>query len=231
MKPHTICHMVCSVDGRTLHDRWRPKSYEVGDLFEQLHDKIGCDASIAGRVTGQEFAMGEGYDQSSTATFPREPWFATREADAFGIILDDGKIAWGRSDIGGDPLIVVLSTAVPDWHLAGLRADRVSYIFAGSRDVDLSVALETLNRELGIKRLLVEGGGTTNGEFLRAGLLDELSVAICPAVDGGDGAPSIFHSNPATSDVRAQVRSMTLESSEVLDGGEIWLRYWLDHLR
>src|SRR5208337_826028 len=52
-----------------------------------------------------------------------------------------GKIAWGRSDVGGDPIVVVLTEQVSDAHLAGLRADGVSYIFAGERTLDLRRAL------------------------------------------------------------------------------------------
>jgi riboflavin biosynthesis pyrimidine reductase len=48
-----------------------------------------------------------------------------------------------------------------------------------------------LNRDLAIERLLLEGGGS-NGALLRAGLIDEISLAICPAVDGAKGAPSTF---------------------------------------
>jgi riboflavin biosynthesis pyrimidine reductase len=69
-----------------------------------------------------------------------------------------GKIAWGRSDIGGDPIVALLTERVSDAHLAGLRKDGVSYIFAGEQDLDLVLALEMLNRELGVKRLLVECG-------------------------------------------------------------------------
>ena len=72
-----------------------------------------------------------------------------------------------------------------------------------------------------------EGGGGSNGAFLRAGLVDELSLAIQPAVDGAKGAPSIFDSPEADSGVRAPVVSMTLESSQVLEGGVVWLRYKL----
>jgi riboflavin biosynthesis pyrimidine reductase len=144
MKPYAICHMVCSVDGRTLHSRWRPKSYDVGDLFEQLHDRIGGDAWIVGRTTGQEFAHGETYPGQTDQSVPREPWFVRREAEAWGVVLDaDGKIAWGRSDIDGDPILVVLTEQVSDAHLAGLRSDGVSYIFAGKHEVDLGLALET----------------------------------------------------------------------------------------
>ena len=105
-----------------------------------------------------------------------------------------GKIAWGRTDIGDDPIVAVLTAQVADAHVAGLRQEGVSYIFAGEQDLDLGLALEILHRELGIQRVLLEGGGVTNGAFLRAGLIDELSLVIFPAVDGAQGAPCVFDS-------------------------------------
>jgi riboflavin biosynthesis pyrimidine reductase len=45
----------------------------------------------------------------------------------------------------------------------------------------------------GIKRLEANGGGVTNGAFLRAGLLDKISLAIFPAVDGAIGSPNVFN--------------------------------------
>jgi riboflavin biosynthesis pyrimidine reductase len=158
MKPHVICLMACSVDGRTLPSRWRPKG-AAGDHFEQVHEQLAGDAWLIGRVTGQEFAKGKPpYPVSTKETFPREPWFACRGAKTYGVVLDaHGKIAWGRSDIGGDPIVVVLSDMVADAHLAGLRSESVSYIFAGKSQLDLALTLDILNRELGVKRLLLEG--------------------------------------------------------------------------
>jgi len=223
MKPHVICLMACSVDGRTLPSRWRPK---VSSPFERVHDELGGDAWLVGRVTGQEFAKGKPYAVSTHETFPREPWFARRDAKAYGIVLDtQGKIAWGRADIGGDPIVVVLSEAVTDAHLAGLRGEGVSYMFAGKSQIDLGLTLEILNRELGVKRLLLEGGGGINGAFLRAGLVDELNLILCPTVDGAKGAPSLFDSTEAESGQRAPVAAMTLESNKTLEGGMVLLRY------
>ena len=54
----------------------------------------------------------------------------------------------------------MLTERVSDAHLAGLRQDGVSYFFAGERELDLGLALEILNRELGLERLL-EGGGSS----------------------------------------------------------------------
>lgn len=227
MKPYVICHMNASVDGRILGSRWRPATNRMAGLFERLHEELGGGSWLIGRVTGSEYARTDAYPAHTDRTFPREPWFARRDAAAYGIALDaSGKIAWGRSDIGGDPVVAVLTEQVSDAHLAGLRQDGVSYIFAGERTLDLALALEVLNRELRIERLILEGGGGSNGSFLRAGLIDEISVAICPAVDGAKGAPSLFDSGD--DDGPAPVQAMTLLSSQVLDGGAVWLRYRLD---
>ena len=206
----------------------------MAGLFERLHEQLGGGSWLIGRVTGSEYAKAQSYPARTDRTYPREPWFAQRsapgDAAAYGIALDArGKIAWGRSEIGGDPIVAVLTERVSDAHLAGLRRDGVSYIFAGERELDLRLALETLNRELGVERLLLEGGGGSNGSFLRAGLIDEISVAICPAVDGAKGAPSIFDSSAEDAGVAAPIRSMTLASCEVLDGGAVWLRYRLQN--
>jgi len=230
MKPYVICHMNSSIDGRTLGSRWRPAENRMAGLFERIHEELGGGSWLIGRVTGSEYARAQAYPGHTDQIYPREPWFAHRDAKAYGIALDAyGKIAWGRSDIGGDPVVSVLTEQVSDAHLAGLRQDRVSYIFAGTRELDLSLTLEILNRELGIERLLLEGGGGSNGSFLRARLIDEISLAICPAIDGANGAPSIFDSSDRDAGVPAPVTSMTLASCEVLEGGAVWLRYRLQN--
>ncbi len=227
MKPHVICHMASSLDGRLWASRWSPKT-STGDLFEPVHERLGGDAWLIGRVTGSEFAKGKPYPPSD-AQLPRENWFARRDAKAYGIVLDaQGKIGWGRSDIGGDPIVVVLTERVSDSHLAGLRSEGVSYIFAGKDKLDLAALLETIHRELGVKRLLLEGGGGVNGSFFRAGLIDEVSLVLCPAIDGNRGSPIVFDGGDADGP-RSPVRAMKLESTEPLDGGALWLRYKLDY--
>jgi len=230
MKPYVLCHMVASLDGRIWSSRWRPSGTAAAKLFEPLHDQLAGDAWLIGRVTGREFAKGgDAYPQRTDARFAREPWFARRDAASYGIVLDArGKIAWNRADIGGDPIVVVLTEQVSDAHLAGLRGDGVSYLFAGKETLDLRLALEIVNRELGVKRLLLEGGGVANGEFLRAGLVDEISLVIAPAIDGAKGGPHVYDSADATAGP-PPLRGMTLQQCQVLDGGAVWLRYTLEN--
>jgi riboflavin biosynthesis pyrimidine reductase len=226
MKPHVACIVSASIDGRTLLSRWSPDPAHLRGLFERVHDEIGCDAWLIGRATGREYAKREAYPPHTSETFPREHWFAKRDAKVYGVVLDaHGKVAFGRSDIGGDPIVVVLTKAVSDAHLAGLRSEGISYIFAGDTALNLELALDVLNRELGVKRLLVEGGGTTNGSFLRGGLIDEINLILNPAVDGTRGAPSAFDSRDGEPAQKAPLQQMTLESSQPLQGGALWLRY------
>src|SRR5260370_128848 len=129
------------------------------------------------------------------------------------------------------PYVICHMNASVDGRILGSRwrpaENRIAGIFAGEEELDLGLALEILNRELGLERLLLEGGGGSNGAFLRAGLIDEISLAICPAVDGAKGAPSIFDSSDKEAGVAAPIRSMILASTELLEDGLVWLRYRL----
>lgn len=229
MKPYVICHMASSVDGRILPSRWRPLGIE-GDLYERLHTQFAAQAWLIGRVTGQEFAKATVYPNNTSKPLPREPWLARHGASTYAVVLDaQGKIAWGRSDIGGDPILVVLTEAVSDAHLAGLRADKVSYFFAGETSIDLARALDFLNREVGVERLLLEGGGVVNGSFLRTGLIDEVSVIVWPVVDGAAGAPCVFDSTREDAGQAAPLCAMQLLHAESMSDGSVWLRYRLEN--
>jgi hypothetical protein len=150
------------------------------------------------------------YPPSTGSSLKRQHWFARDHAEAWAVVLDaGGKITWGPSDVGGDPLLVVLTQAVSDSHLAGLRQDDVSYIFAGEREIDLPAALETLNREVGICRLLLEGGGSANGALLQPGWSTNSAWWWLrrPARISLVGLPSSFRPSPSCCSARVQPRA------------------------
>lgn len=70
MKLYVICLMHSSLDGRTHPSRWRPKGAGT-DWFEKIHDELGGDARVIGRVTGSEFAKGQPYP-ATDMKLPRE---------------------------------------------------------------------------------------------------------------------------------------------------------------
>ena len=129
MKPYVISHMNSSVDGRILGSRWRPSENRMAGLFERIHGELGGGSWLIGRVTGSEYAKAQAYPSHTDQTYPREPWFARRDAKAYGIALDaQGKIAWGRPDIDGDPIVAVLTERVSDgpWRASARTASPTS---------------------------------------------------------------------------------------------------------
>ncbi|MEG8023520.1 dihydrofolate reductase family protein [Sphingomonas aurantiaca] len=118
-------------------------------------------------------------------------------------------------------MVVLLGGDVDDAHLAELAANGVSYLVSSTTEIDLADALATLRRELEIETLLLEGGAGLNGAFLAAGLVDELSIVVAPALDGGDDAQRIV---AAGDGLKGKV-TLSLLGCEPLDGGAVHLRY------
>jgi 2,5-diamino-6-(ribosylamino)-4(3H)-pyrimidinone 5'-phosphate reductase len=85
---------------------------------------------------------------------------------------------------------LLVSELVSNDYLAHLRSAGVSYLFCGRDHVDVRVALHKIAAVLGIRKLLLEGGGTFNGAVLKVGLIDEISQVIVPVIDGGVGFPA-----------------------------------------
>jgi riboflavin biosynthesis pyrimidine reductase len=231
-KPHVIVHMTSSVDGRIKIKRWSPRPLEgsADTAYESVHDKLGGDAWICGRVTMAGYAEGEPPPPFFGAPIPREAYLAKPEARRFAIGLDaHARMHWGtRNEITGDHVVMVLTERASDAHLEALRRAGVSYIFGGRDAIDLHRVVETLATTFGIKRLLVEGGGRINGSFLKAGLVDELSLLMAPAVDGLMGGPSVFDYEGGADDATSKDLRLTLRASEVMDGGIVWLRYGVE---
>ena len=80
----------------------------------------------------------------------------------------------------------------------------------------LPQALEKLQNHFGITRMLLEGGSEINGAFLRAGLIDELSLIVAPITASPEDKP-LF----ATSDMS----SFRLISTTPHPSGSLLLRY------
>lgn len=95
------------------------------------------------------------------------------------------------------PIIMLASERAPEKQLRLLRglADEVKVF--GEKEVDLPAALRWLREKWKVKRLLCEGGGTLHGTMVRAGLINELHLTICPKIFGGRGAPTFADNSQA----------------------------------
>lgn len=199
MKPTVICHMLSPLDGRLLVDAWAPEDSDLykGVLaeYQRLHNAFKADAWLAGTNTMKEFTGGATSGTAGdTSKAPERPWhLGDASAKHFAIAIDrKGQLHWKSATADQGHLVVILGPSVPDAHLAELAAGGLSYLVMPEDEIDLAAMLEELNTRVGIKTLLLEGGAHMNGGFLKAGLVDEISLLLCPAIDGSTGSPTIF---------------------------------------
>jgi 2,5-diamino-6-(ribosylamino)-4(3H)-pyrimidinone 5'-phosphate reductase len=224
-RPRVVCHMMASVDGRIVVDRW-PVSAEERRQYELVHAQYDADGWICGRVTMEPFAGAVRSDaevaREHATEGARDDFRAPGQHASYAFAIDaSGRLAWESNDIDGDHVVAILSRRVSDAYLAFLRQRGVSYLLAGTREVDLPLALQKIGARFGVRTLLLEGGGRINGGMLRAGLIDEVSLLLAPVADGRMGTPALFD---VSGDGAAPFR-LALEGVERRVDDFLWLRY------
>ncbi len=128
------------------------------------------------------------------------------------VLIDDPKLTAHKMDGGRNPVRIIadsrarvpLTAKVLQPGAGTIIAvsksatmDRVKEIekkaevlVLGEYEVDVKGLMEELYRR-GIRSILLEGGGTLNWSMLKAGLVDEVRVAISPRIVGGEGAVTL----------------------------------------
>lgn len=89
---------------------------------------------------------------------------------------------------GGDKVLLTTDDGARRARALGIGADVVSL----GPDLDWRAALEYLHDRRGVRRLMVEGGGTVHTQLLQQGLADELQLVLAPLFVGDPAAPRLF---------------------------------------
>lgn len=195
MRPYVICHMCTSIDGKIIGDRWgKLAGYKhESDLFENTAASIGIGAWVVGTTTMDEFDGRKSRLPRAPKKFARRDHVANKNAKSLAIGADaKGVLRFQENEVGGDHVVLLVTERVSNDYLAHLQAAGVSYLFCGTKQIDLPTALRKLGGAFKLRKLMLQGGGTFNGAMLRAGLVDEISHLTVPVADGGAGVATMF---------------------------------------
>ena len=200
-RPHVICHMTVSIDGKVTGDfLGRDECVPATEIYYMLNRDFIVEAFGCGRITMEESFTGGWFpdlEDFKDMKVPHVDYIADTHAERYAIAFDrKGNLGWKVSHLeDADPgydkshIVEVLTDEVDDAYLAYLQSVGISYIFAGKRDLNLGTALEKLTEYFGITNMLLEGGSVLNEAFLRADLIDELSLVHAPVVAGDNSKP------------------------------------------
>ena len=180
-RPHVILSAAISVDGKIATKTGDSNLSSKIDKIRVHKLRSKVDAILIGQNTLQR----------------DDPILSVRYAkgrNPIRIILDSrGKIS-SKSKIiktcNKIPTILAVSKNISNKNLQRLKKYPLEIIVTGENKVNLKQLLKQLEKRK-IKKLLLEGGGTVNWEFIKQGLFDEIIVTVTPFLIGGTKSISL----------------------------------------
>jgi len=200
-RPHVVVHAAVSVDGSTAG--FEPDVGRFYELAAGWHE----DVTLAGADT--ILAQGSAL---ANAELP-----GPAPAGPILVVVDGrGRVdAWqSLRDAGYWSKVVAVHTAgTPP------RDHGFPEIVSGSDRVDLATMLQELRERFGARVVRVDSGGALNGALLGAGLVDEVSLLVHPALAAAAARRPWHGGGPSAG------RTMTLVAAQTFPGGLVWLRH------
>ncbi len=180
-KPYVIMSAAMSIDGKIATRKGESKFSSTKDLIRVHRLRGNVDAVLVGRNT-------------VSVDNPSLTVRHVKGRNPIRIILDPKATISSSSKIVKTskkiPTMVIISEIAPARHVSLLTKKGLEVIRCGKIIIDLKKLLSILAKR-GIRKILVEGGGTTNWYFLKEKLIDEIIVTITPYVVGGKKSVSL----------------------------------------
>src|SRR5215467_1483943 len=104
MRPHIICHMGTSIDGRLHPSRFTQTASGISrevlrSHYERIHDGFDADGWIIGRVTMNEMAKGTERQIANPPKYSREAHLGNRNSRKLAIGIDpSGRVHFGKDN-------------------------------------------------------------------------------------------------------------------------------------
>lgn len=175
-KPYVILNAAMTLDGKiaTKTRDSEISSLEDWDRVYRLRSEV--DALMIGINT----LLTD--DPKISLKYPRKKPLIKVVVDSLARTPENAKILQNKD--GSIIVIAVTENASKD-KVEKLRKAGAEIIFAGSgKKVDLKHLLRSL-WNMGVRSIMVEGGGTLNWSLISEGLVDEVRVSIAPIIVGG----------------------------------------------
>ncbi|MBP1929369.1 2,5-diamino-6-(ribosylamino)-4(3H)-pyrimidinone 5'-phosphate reductase [Methanolinea mesophila] len=190
MRPHVWVNVAMSADGKlSTRERRQVKISGKEDFSRVDRLKSESDAIMVGIGT----VLAD--DPSLTVKSPTLREMRTKrgvEENPVRVVVDSTLRCPADASVlhkgGGRRVIACTNRADPE--KVTLLGEYATVIRAGGDRVDLKVLLSSLY-DMGIRRLMVEGGGTLIWALFEADLVDELTCFVGNIIIGGASAPTL----------------------------------------
>ena len=180
-RPYVILSAAITLDGKLGVKSKRTKLSSKNDKIRVHKLRSNVDAVIIGKNTVHLD------NPSLTVRYVKGQNPVRIILDSLGTIKSNSKIIQTCNSV---PTIIAVSESISAKNLQRLRKFPLNVIICGKNSVNIPQLLRTLLNN-GIKRILLEGGGTLNWSFIKKNLIDEAIVTLTPYILGGKDSVSL----------------------------------------
>ncbi len=218
-RPYTAINMVTTVDGKASVGG---KAYGLGSKVDHLvmrRIRRAADAVLVGAETLRQ----ENVNPSVPPDMQDERIARGMAPQPTAIVVTaSAELPTDRTFFRSTafPRVVVTTRRAPQARVEALE-QHARVIRAGDDRVDVVLMMRMLAEELGLRRLLVEGGPSLNAALIAHGLVDELFWTVAPKIVGGEALKTMVEGAPLPPDRIARLEMVSLYHHE----SELFLRY------
>lgn len=195
-----IIHMFMSIDGKIDGD-WDglPGDKVSGDYYDDQLFKLGT-ANANGSNTIVMYAATGHPDLSKYdgQNIEYQDWIPDNlKATTWDVSFDrTGRAGWEKNyfPYAGrkNRAIEVVTKQTTKNYLAFLQSMEIPYLVCGENEINFAESLVKLKKYFDIKTMVLGGGALINGAFLKAGLVDQISLVVAPYVSGDTSKKGTF---------------------------------------
>ena len=212
-RPYVILNAAMSLDGKIATHTGDSRMSSPADL-KRVHR---LRASVDGIMVGMRTLLRDNPKLTVKSAKGRKPQRIIVDSDAQTPLTS--YVVKTARDI---PTIIAVTSRAPKNRIEILEQTGVKVFVCGKGPlVSVKILLRTL-RKLGIRKILLEGGGALNWSMLSSGLVDDVSVAITPRILGGEKAVTLAEGK-GTPVVRDGVKLKLLNTARY--GPDLVVRY------
>jgi riboflavin-specific deaminase-like protein len=190
--PFVLLNIAMTADGKIAPARRRYIPFgSARDTRQMLELRATADAVLCGARTVGSFPVHLGPGPAKYRRLRLRRGLA--EYNLRVIVSGTGSIDPGAAIFQRrfSPIVILTAAGIPAARLRRLRALADEVKCVGRHKLNLPAALRWLREKWGVRRLLCEGGGELNAALLRAGLVHEIHLTLCPVIFGGRTAPTL----------------------------------------
>lgn len=201
MRPHVFVNLAASIDGKISDESRKQLRISCEDDLRRVDElRAHADAIMVGIGT---ILADDPRLNVKSEELRRKRVLEGKSENPLKVVVDSRcRIPENAKVFEGEVIVAVSKLAEKE------RVERIAkkaeVVVLGEEKVDLKQLMKYLY-ERGIRRLMVEGGGTLISSLIREGLVDEIFVYFAPILIGGEKSPTICDGRSFEKPIRFEI--------------------------